>query len=146
MKEDLGYPLSGEDQGREVENVEQVADVLDSVSKPEKIFVFLELARNESLPGIKERSPVSGSTVHNYVDDLHSVGLIDKREDYKVTKLGREVLFLLFYLGEVKEAVNREEVLEDQAFDDEARLSMLDEAFETVFDEEFAELYADRLG
>ena len=130
MKEDLGYPLSGEDQGREVENMEQVADVLDSVSKPEKIFVFLELARNESLPGIKERSPV---------------GLIDKREDYKVTKLGREILFLLFYLGEVKEAVNREEVLGEQAFDDEARLSMLDEAFETVFDEEFTELYADRL-
>jgi len=91
-----------EDYSIEDRQLDEIAQVFHALDKPEKIIVFHEAARQNSLTQVEDAVNVSNSTIYNYVDDFVDAGMIERKTEsgkkYQATEFGDYVYKMLCQL------------------------------------------------
>ncbi|EMA11580.1 Winged helix DNA-binding domain-containing protein [Haloarcula vallismortis] len=77
----------------ELEELERLSNIFSVLDKPAKLKVLTGIRRGKSLTEIKEEVDVSGTSVHNYVNEMIEADLVVKdNREYHLSSLGEWVL------------------------------------------------------
>jgi len=94
-------------------NSDRLSEILQAVSKPAKMQVFLLLYHGLEPSEIQDKVDVSGSTVHNYVNELEDADLVVHSSDgYSLTWQGEYVLAMLENLSTMLKAEHLDSLYE----------------------------------
>lgn len=86
----------------ELEELERLTEIFSVLDKPAKLTVFTGIHRGKSLTELKEEVDVSGTSVHNYVNDMIDANIVVRSDgEYHLSSLGEWILMAVEGMDQV---------------------------------------------